>query len=1129
MRKWLSILLLCLLPVFSCNRETEPVSNPLQEDGAPDGRVSITFSVSLPESSAATKALGESSQLNSMYLAVFGSSGHYKEYVKAEMISGPTEENRTFNGIDEDGNPTVFTRTVEAYQFKASIQLSNSPRTIHFLGNGPLPSSITIGDAVDILPNLLCNSSETAFWQMIYLPEITAATNEQGQFLNPDGNVREDGQEYKVSPETLAYFQIEKDENGNPVLDEKGNQQGGIALIRNWAKIVIRNSWKEDGTTASNFVPYSFAVVNVPKQGTFVPYGGKTGFIGPDRDHPDRNYQSQGFDELNDADGQFAYPGNLPEGTAFNHTSPTNDDFVNKNTEKGVVQYDKKYDPGANDPEYHADQSDKEPAVYLYERPAPSSTMAPSYVIVYGRYKNPEDPAFTEDTTLTDDERVNGVWCYYKVDLMANGKYYPIYRNFKYQIQIRKISSRGHATPEEAAASAGSADVSADVTASHLADISDGKRRMAIRPWMSYTFIEGDKSVEEESSLDKLEPHLYVKFYDDITQDDDEFGAPKPNFEASSIWFDFPSGSGVIYNNEVSIGAPVDEGPKEEQGWRPIRFRVNKPGDVTRTQTLRILCKTDPGDEEEMPLYRDIVLSLLPKQTMKVTCEKDRVLRIPGESQEVQISIPDGLVESMFPLVFLIEPQDMTLTPFNDSVNLPVVYGESINPALGGKPRFHFERTLTWEDYRNLGVTWRFEDESRWKTFTSHFKTNCEYSGTVIYVADKKNYFYPDQYAFSDYRSFKAAFTKSIPREAGKEVSISLGVQKENNAYLPINVELTNLTWAGGTTFTPEQDNTILTFTTTGTDGNVSIRLSTDDDSYEPVTLEPWHFSNVGFVDAHYMPAKPNSQWGSNVVRGQVNRGVATENGKNVLFGYYTDPGNPTPVVSYNVQNINSPSSPVNLKTSDMHKDPYSGEEYFYWATMTTFDKQAVDEPASITLSAVGYVEETVSAKRFDGYMLAPKTFISTSDLKNHFSSSKSWSDINLNDKGYAEIIFEPKPDVSDEGEGLILSATNTYTMSIEIYKKSGNKRVAIPNGQLYYVQFDYAQGEDGVPLKPLTVDPTKPEESIYYKYPGSSSEYIWYLPPDSIEGEIKLKAPNLKNAVIKNIRLMAFQGTLQP
>lgn len=1118
MRKWLSILLLCLLPVFSCNREAEPVSDPLQEDGAPDGRVSITFSVSLPESSAATKALGESSQLNTMYLAVFGSSGHYKEYVTAEKIAGPDLVERSFNGIDDEGNPTTFTRKVEAYKFKASIQLSNSPRTIHFLGNGPNPSSITIGDAVDILPNLLCNStatdngtSETAFWQMIYLPEITAATNDQGQFLNTEDQVRQEGDEYKVSQETLNYFKE-------------------IALIRNWAKIVIRNSWNADGSTASNFIPYSFAVVNVPKQGTFVPYGGKTGFIGPDKDHPDRNYQSQGFDELNDADGQFAYPGNLPEGTAFKNGTPSPADFSSANPapETGVVLYNKAFDPESKDPGYNVDNSDQEPAVYLYERPAPSSTMDPSYVIVYGRYKNLEDPAFKEDTSLTEDERLNGVWCYYKVDLMSKGQYYPIYRNFKYQIQIRKISSRGHATPEEAAASAGSADVSADVTASHLADISDGTRRMAIRPWMSYTFIEGDKSVEEEGYLDNLEPHLYVKFYDDITKDDAEFGAPKPNFEDNSIWCEFPSGSGVIYNNEVSIGEPVKTGPKEDQGWRPIRFRVNKPGDVTRTQTLRILCKTEPGDGEETPLYRDIVLSLLPKQTMNVTCEKDRVLRIPGESQEVKISIPDGLVESMFPLVFLIEPQDMTLTPLNDSGNLPVVYGESINPALGGKPRFHFERTLTWEDYRNLGVTWRFEDESRWKTFTSHFKTNCEYSGTVIYVADKKNYFNPAQCAFSDYRSFKAAFTSSIPREAGKEVSISLGVQKENNVYLPVNLELTNLTWAGGTTFTPEQDNTTLTFTTTGADGNVSIRLSTDDGSYEPVTLEPWHFSNVGFIDAHYMPTNSNSQWGSNVVRGQVNRGVATENGKNVLFGYYTDAGNPTPVVSYkNVQNINSPSSPVDLKTSNMHKAPYSGDEYFYWATMTTFNKQAVDDPASITLSAVGYVEETVSAKRFNGYMLAPKSFISTSDLKNHFSSSKSWSDINLNDKGYAEIIFEPKPDVGNDG--LILNATNTYTMSIEIYKKSGNKREAIPNGQLFYVQFDYALGEGDVPLKPLSVDPTLPEESIYYKYPGSSSEYIWYLPPDSTEGEIKLKAPNLKNAVIKNIRLMAFQGTLQP
>ena len=210
MRKWLFILFF-LLPVLSCIREPEFVSEPLQEDGAPDGKVTITFSVNLPESSADTKALGEDPGLENMYLAVFGSSGHYKEYIQADKLEEGMAD-KTFYDI----NGHSFTKQVVTYKFKADIQLSNSPRCIHFLGNGPSTSNITIGNARDVLPNLLCNepddpsTRETAFWQMIYLPEIKAATNADGEFLNSAGEVRKPGDDYMVAQETLDYFKDDK-------------------------------------------------------------------------------------------------------------------------------------------------------------------------------------------------------------------------------------------------------------------------------------------------------------------------------------------------------------------------------------------------------------------------------------------------------------------------------------------------------------------------------------------------------------------------------------------------------------------------------------------------------------------------------------------------------------------------------------------------------------------------------------------------------------------------------------------------------------------------------------------------------------------------------------------------------
>lgn len=1089
MRKWLFILLF-LLPVLSCSWEPEFVTDPLQEDGAPNGKVSITFSVSLPESSADTKALGEAPELENMYLAVFGSSGYYKEYIQAEKLEEGMAE-KTF--YDKDDKP--FTKSVKTYKFKADIQLSNSPRSIHFLGNGPSISSIAIGNVRDVLPNLLCNdpddpsTKETAFWQMIYLPEIKAATNADGEFLNPDGEVRKDGEGYKLADEMLDYF------------DE-------IALIRNWAKIVIRNQKN------SHFEPKSFAVVNVPKQGTFVPYGGRAGFIGPDRINPERKqYQTYSFEDLNKADGEFAYPGNLPEGTEFDHSIPKATDFV---TPAGrVVKYD-----SSMDPESGGTETDEEPAVYLYERPVPTSTMEPSYVIVYGKYTDTSDPSLTEA-----EKSEGGVMCYYKVDLMANGQYYPIYRNFKYQVVIRKISSRGHATPAEAAASAGSADVSADITAAHLADISDGMRRMAIRPWMSYTFIEGD-----DIPLEKLDPYLFVKFYDDITVDD-----PSPNMKQSSIWAELtPSGGGVIEDDEVVIGAPVDEGPKEDRGWRPIRFRVNQPGSAARTQTLRILCKTKFEDPDETPMYRDIILTLQPIQPMKVSCRKSRLPSYVKEDQYVDISIPDGLVESMFPLVFTIEPEEMTLSPVNDDVHLPVVYGKTINPNVKEeerKPRFQFERTLTWEDYNKIHTTVIFEDESRWKTFSCHFQTNCENSATQIWVANK--FFYPQSDGFTDFRSFRTpVFTTSIPRTPGETVSVKFGVKKENNGqYLPVYMQLNNLNWAGGTydsahqayKLEPTQDDITLDFTTIDDSGDVSVKLFSEDESYEPAILAPWHFSDAKVmdmatfreIDSKTGAHKDKGSDYANVIAGHVN----SEANKYLFIGYSTDAAAPRPETT--IKDIRGVEASDGKTTwDDSGPITTTGKELYREKWLKTL---AGMDPISVTLSAVGYVEEIITAPRFKGAIYSC-TINSSSDWTILANTSRIQRTISVNEypeKGTFTFDIMGDKTITTHGDpidGIVLPAGGHYEIEMKI--ESDHKDIFLFYNQLFYYV------DNGTPLKPRSADPS-PDGSIYYGYQGNNLEYVWSLPYAETGGKLVMDAPAEKDIVITRLIVRGFHGVL--
>ena len=1158
MKQFAYILSVFMLTFFSCTREKEVEpdnASAFQEDGAPDGTVKVSFTCVMPESFEETKSLnlGEASDLTSMHLAVFGSSGYYKEYVPATLTKRAEKEERSFK--DADGN--TFKKMVDCYDVLVELKLSNTPRTIHFLGNGP--KTIKIGKAQDVLPKLLCNdpeddlTKETAFWQMIWVPAIEAKTNDDGEYLNPQGNVRQPGEDYMVSPTTLAYFQ-------------------DIALIRNWAKISLRNNWQDEtpdyeldptGQTYgfSNFEPHSFAVINYPTRGSFVPYGGKTGFIGPvDKDTQDRHYQLLGFDELYYSEKPpkatveygfyYGYKGNLPEGTPFNKDIPSEDDF--RDGTGGVKLYNRDYQDGVEglDP-------DTEPAVYLYERPVPTGSVEPTYVLIYGKYKNPKDPS------LSEEEKETGVNCYYKIDLMDGKDYYPIFRNFKYQVFIRKITSRGYDNPRSAAESAGSANVSADVTASHLADISDGKKRMAIDPWMSYTFIDGDPDKDDDGNpITELPTHLYVKFLDDITTD-----PPVLNTKAASITYELiPENGGVIVDDVVEIGSPATHG--SEYGWRPIKFKVNKPdASVSRTQTLRIYCQTDPDDANEVPLYRDVVITLQSKQTMKVACRDEKVLRDIGIEQEVDISIPSGLVESMFPLIFTIEPQEMTLTAAltttaeGKQVSMPVVYGGSVNPLYQDsenpsnivKTRFQFERTVTWAEYNAQRTVIDEYDESRWKTFPCLFKTNCEYSATEIWVANK--YFNPANCSFSDMRTFKNPhFTTSIPQKMLADIPVSFGIFKElyaegNYVYPSVYLKLEGLKWEGHVpvdgvySYSPTDNNPstqtqeeTLTFQTTTDNGRISITLSTE--GYEPVVIKPWRFSNVGFIQAHARPDKWDDVFGSNAIFDMANN----LGDKFIPLCFTTDPGNKEPKITYkrvdgNATNISR--TELNVATTNLHAAPYSGRDNFYWdANMKTV---AGDAPVWFIMSAVGYVEEEVKASRFNGAIKSLR--ISGSDLVSKFkgktnsgrmqtqntTDGQCWVEMEIHDENING------PLATEDGKLLVLEKGKTYDIKVKLLEKSGNNYPDATHFELASVQFDYYREktnpgdsmDPGIPQTHLDYEIMFPaednNESSFYQYMGTHFQYIWDFPRNNNHGHIKLRVPNNRDAVIQTIRIWGF------
>lgn len=1041
--------LLLALTAASCVMETEgpePVS-PTGAMGPPPGTADgqpVTVQFSVPNVRPGSKVLGEGGELKTLHLAVFGGSGYLKEYVEAVPVSAGTY---SYKALDRQGDSV--THVVPSYTYSATISVSEtSERTIHFLGNGP--STLQFGYDSKVLPSLLSPSGEMSYWQMIHLPAIAAKRSPTtGNYINAQGEeIPDGGTGYVIADSTKAYFQC-------------------IPLIRNWAKIELSS------VDSSNFTPKSLAVVNTPARGTLVPYIAGKGFIS--------NYQNLGFEYLEDT---LKYAANLPVGTTFNTFVP---------------------DSNAFKPPYSDGVAGVGGSVYLYERPAPTSSIPPSYVIIYGHYYNPKDAAHEGDY-------------FYKVDLMETRRsgneftsdYYPIYRNFKYQIIVKKILSQGHRTPEAAAASSGSADVSADITTGHLADISDGIGRLHIDPWMSQTFTK---------AYDPLNPVDVLSAY--FSQSED--GSPDMDSTHVKVELNPPEdgGSDIIY--DLRIGPPSTS--DKNRGWRPITFCTVGPSLTVRSQSIRVT-----GTHRNGRLYRDVTITVLPLQQMSVSCGTPRLLAKKGIQQTVSINIPDGLVASMFPLDFTIEAEDMTLSPDNSvpGNNLPVQWGTSISehPDYAGKPAFQFVYTLTWNDYLRLS-SFEDDDENMWRTINCYFITNRDDSATTVWVTNP--YFLPAHDSFTNFleKVFKNMhFTVPIPQESDANVPLYFEMTEDPDGIYPTDYPEILLVTQGlrctlpGITPGPEPEtyyykptthSVTLPFVTTTGDASIAVDLYADD--YTDGHVESYNFPFFGLIDGH--PFSNGDNWSngswSNVAWGHVNDAST----KNVLFGYKDHPDQlNTPVtITINAglkrsKNDNSttftitPTGPRNT----------AGDINYHEIEMVCTGNRNTD--IDFYISSPGYITEHVTAGRFTGNI---RTMRLTSSNVIKASNSYGFTTSNptfeySEDQGRCQFTFDAVTQIANGY--LRFEPGHTYEFNI-------TSKIDVQT--LFYVDFFFSI-VSGKVLAPETFEPSV---GTIERYPGSNNQYVWSIPRGNLSATLRFTPPAGQDVRIYTMYVKSFNGSL--
>ena len=830
---YFAILLSGLLAMESCVREAVPETHRDSQE-APEGKVKLKFSVAVPtlEASLATKAETRDSlpNIETMHVAVFGGSGFLKEYTEATLVS--------------KARTNYYGSAADIYQYEAMLSLTNSSIKVHFFGN--YEGELSFDNEANIVPTLYKTTSDAytdGYWQRKLVPNGIQAMKYNGISFDNSYEDPVTGNTVTVHREGSTFYDdngllVEADDFINAAGNKITNGEGyivatetvealsNIQLIRNFAKISVESTYH-------NFELLSYAVINTPVEGTLAPY---------EREWIDYlSYSESVHTGDPDYDAYEAlradYPGAEVPSPTYDMVLPQDLYFRNPSSAEPRV---KGIDPNTG----------KCYPTYIYERRAPSDQNdIPTVIIVYGNY-------LTRDA---EDNVTNRTPCYYKIDLMEKGEYLTIYRNFQYNITIKSILKPGKSTAKQAYEGAGSGDISSDINAATLTDISDGTVRL-------YVLETAPVLVGQQDDYE-----IQFKFVTNVSTGD----ASVNNYvedDSQDPWCITITGGDGTGNVIEDYWLDDNAGDAETGYYRTIHFKTKDPTGYTQKETIRITGTFTTGSGETAvvhKLYRDVEFTLLNVQTLWVKCIPREVEKGTGRNVTVRVTIPTGLPRSMFPLQFALEPAAKSIDPRYDvEQNLPVQHGqtyqytETVSGTDSTRTRksdnsYFFIRELTYDEYSAAG-----SEVAGTMYFDSFFKTIKEDSASEVYVGclrpvdvngDEKSYDYfkPGKDAFSDYtkRNFNWENTPDywVAGTESQAVTFSVNTADVQDVYITLTGGLAPASAGSGLSGTGTPDVYKVNAGDIQANGQVTIRVSVPDlKGYDVgIGLSAYHYNDA--------------------------------------------------------------------------------------------------------------------------------------------------------------------------------------------------------------------------------------------------------------------------------------------
>lgn len=504
-------------------------------------------------------------------------------------------------------------------------------------------TNVANGATVDFRINDLLMTESPRVLHFVVAPQHLDAKYASEAVVFSNLSVRDNSQAYWGRVEfPNGYGTVDK--NMKPQLTDEAKQKlTGVNVLRNFAKVSV-----EVATVAtSNFQLTGFELVNVPTSGTVAPY------------NSGRQEFPQMFDDAGKMLGYLAVAGNGSGQQGYGGIMPANCGFRN---------LEENFSPVADGGRPAWSTRD----AYLYEHPFESTRR--TYVILRGNYR----------PTTTDAWQT----CYYKIDLVRLNEesgmteYYDILRNYDFHINVTGVSAPGASTASEAISGVSYNNISADVDARDMLQISDGANIVEVsKTNIIFTNTTPVEFLYRYSPVGGFSSETTnAKLHTNGLNAGDVIAS----VTAPEVYTD---ADGVVWVKRVITPKPIPEAGTREQSFyvvdadglgREIRLVAHVPYDYSDIEVY-------PGSENGRPTS---------------AAGQGTVSPLSGQPFTVYFNLPAGMPEAMFPLTFILESnrQNMENNPIG---TLVVTSGQTGFPTteVYEVPRIKYRKTVSYAEY----------------------------------------------------------------------------------------------------------------------------------------------------------------------------------------------------------------------------------------------------------------------------------------------------------------------------------------------------------------------------------------------------------------------------------------------